>query len=298
MSGINRLDLKQLRIFKLLLEERNLSRVADRIGLTQQAISEQLRKLRHTFDDELFVRSSNGVTPTQLAYELESKINNIIDDVEDLFTDDKFNPEKLEGIINISSTDYALITVLPSFLSKLRKVAPRLKVIIRDFESADLVRLLSSGEIDLLLTFPEFIPDSLNSQLLFEEHHICVAGANSSYLKKVYSIKEVSRLPQIIISPSRPNLKGSHDSWFGERGLKRNIVMSIPSFSAAPKIIKETNSIAFLPSRLLPNSDIAPIQLKEQLPSFKVIAAWHKRLDKSPMHKWVLTLLNESIDVD
>ena len=298
MSGINRLDLKQLRIFKLLLEERNLSRVADRIGLTQQAISEQLRKLRHTFDDELFVRSSNGVTPTQLAYELESKINNIIDDVEDLFTDDKFNPEKLEGIINISSTDYALITVLPSFLSKLRKVAPRLKVIIRDFESADLVRLLSSGEIDLLLTFPEFIPDSLNSQLLFEEHHICVAGENSSYLKKVYSIKEVSRLPQIIISPSRPNLKGSHDSWFGERGLKRNIVMSIPSFSAAPKIIKETNSIAFLPSRLLPNSDIAPIQLKEQLPSFKVIAAWHKRLDKSPMHKWVLTLLNESIDVD
>ena len=298
MNGINRLELKQLRIFKLLLEERNLSRVAQKIGLTQQAISEHLRKLRHTFDDELFVRSSNGVIPTQLAYQLESKVNNIIDDVEGLFTDDKFNPEKLEGIINISSTDYALITVLPKFLSKIRKKAPNLKVIIRDFESADLVRLMSSGEIDLLLTFPEFIPDSLNSQLLFEEHHICVAGANSSYLKKVYSINEVSSLPQIIISPSRPNLKGSHDSWFAERGLKRNIVMSIPSFSAAPQIIKETNSIAFLPSRLLPNSDIAPIQLKEQLPSFKVIAAWHKRLDKCPMHKWVLTLLNESIEVD
>lgn len=293
MIGIKRLDLKQLRVLKLLMEERNLSKVAQKMGLTQQAISEQLRKLRYTFDDELFVRSNNGVIPTPFSYQIEPKINHIIDNMEDLFTEEKFDPATIKGTFNISTTDYALITVLPIFLSKLRKQAPFLKVIIRDFESTDLIRLMSSGEIDLLLTFPEFIPETLNTQLLFEDHHVCVAGRNSCHLKREYSIKEVSELPQIIISPSRPNLKGSHDIWFAEKGLKRNIIMSVSSFSVAPKIIKETDSIAFLPSRLLPHPDIKPINLKTQLPSFKVIAAWHKRLEKSPINNWILALLNE-----
>jgi DNA-binding transcriptional LysR family regulator len=293
MTGISKLDLKQLRVLKLLMEERNLSQVAQKMGLTQQAISEQLRKLRDIFGDELFIRSSNGVIPTQFIYQIEPKINNILNNIEELFTEEKFDPATIKGTLNISTTDYALITVLPKFLAKLRKQAPFLKVIIMDFESTDLIRLMSSGEIDLLLTFPEFIPETLNTQFLFEDHHVCVAGKNSNYLKRVYSIKEVSELPQIIISPSRPNLKGSHDVWFAEKGLKRNIVMSVSSFSVAPKIIKETDSIAFLPSRLLPHPDVKPIKLKTQLPGFNAIAAWHKRLDKSPINKWILSLLNE-----
>ena len=115
---------------------------------------------------------------------------------------------------------------------------------------------------------------------------------HSIYGDKKYSLKEIAQLPQIIISPSRPNLKGSHDSWFAKKGLKRNILMSVPSFSAAATIIEATNTIAFLPAKLLPESRLVPIEIAENPPKFDVIVAWHPRSTNNPLHQWLLILLD------
>ena len=111
MSGINRLDIKQLRVLQLLLQERNLSKVANLMGLTQQAISEQLKKLRNTFDDEMFIRTNSGVIPTQVAEKMAHKVNQILSDIDNLISGEQFNPSILSGVLQISSSDYALITV-------------------------------------------------------------------------------------------------------------------------------------------------------------------------------------------
>mgnify|MGYP002700340982 FL=1 len=292
MSGINRLDIKQLRVLQLLLQERNLSKVANLMGLTQQAISEQLKKLRNTFDDEMFIRTNSGVIPTQVAEKMAHKVNQILSDIDNLISGEQFNPSILSGVLQISSSDYALITVLPMLLKQVNELAPNLKVIIRDFESDNLDKLMVTGELDLVFTFPEFIPEHYPNKRLFEERHICVTGKKSIYRDKKYSLKEVAQLPQIIISPSRPNLKGSHDSWFAKKGLKRNILMSVPSFSAAASIIAATNTIAFLPARLLPESKLVTIEIAESPPKFDVIVAWHPRSTNNPLHQWLLSLLN------
>ncbi|WP_444895181.1 LysR substrate-binding domain-containing protein [Microbulbifer sp. SSSA005] len=116
-----------------------------------------------------------------------------------------------------------------------------------------------AGEIDLALPFPDLIPDDLPYKLLFEEQYVCIAGKKSSLNGQLLTLADVAELPQLIISPSRANLKGSHDGWFAMLGLKRNIVMSILSFSAAPDIIVVTDTIALYPSRLLPNKKIFPL---------------------------------------
>lgn len=291
MSEINKIDIKQLRIIQGLLQERNLSRVAAQMGLTQQAISEQLRKLRIIFNDHLFVRSSNGVVPTSLAEEMEDKINTILNEVEGLFSDKNFSAEKLSGTFIISATDYAVKAVLPSLTSAIRSAAPNLKLIIRDFESDNLYNLLASSEIDLALTFSAFVPDKCHSLLLFREQHICVASRHSPLIAQPLQLSDIASQPQLIVSPSRANLKGSHDSWFAQQGLKRNIVMSVPSFAAAADIVEQSDTIAFLPSRLLPNEKVAPLQLDITPPSFEVIAAWHSRSNHSPVHKWIIGLL-------
>ena len=293
MSGINRLDLKQLRVLQALLQERNLSRVASKMGLTQQAISEQLRKLREVFDDRLFIRCSSGVVPTPLAESLGEKVNRILEDVEGLLAPEQFDPAKLKGIFVISATDYAVKVVLPPLLARVRTLAPELKLIICDFESDNLNQLMVSGELDLALTFPAFVPDSYPSLLLFQEHHVLVAGRNSPLAGKPLTLAEVAPMPQLVISPSRPNLRGSADDWFAAQGLKRNIVMSAPSFSAAPDIIEAAGTIAFLPSRLLPNDRVIPLDLKATPPCFDIIAAWHNRSTHSPIHRWILDLLKE-----
>lgn len=261
------------------------------MGLTQQAISEQLRKLRNTFDDEMFIRTSNGVTPTHVALKMEHKVNNILSDIDNLISGDQFNPAELSGILQISASDYALVTILPMLLKQVNQQAPNLKIIIRDFESDNLHQLMVTGELDLVFTFPEFIPQDYPHVRLFEEHHVCVTGINSIYRDKKYSLKEIAQLPQIVISPSRPNLKGSHDAWFATKDLKRNILMSVPSFSSASTIIEATNTIAFLPSRLLPDPKLVAIEIEENPPSFDVIVAWHKRSQNNPLHQWLLSIL-------
>lgn len=292
MSGINRLDIKQLRVLQLLLQERNVSRVANIMGLTQQAVSEQLRKLRSTFNDQLFIRTSNGVVPTSVAESMEQRINQVVQDIEALFPESSFDPSNVEGVFHISASDYALITVLPKLLDAINTAAPNLKIIVREFESDALNQLMLTGEVDLAISFPDFIPDSCATEFLFHEQHICVVSKNSPLAGQKLTIDALSSHPQLIISPSRANLKGSHDEWFANKGLNRNIVMSIPSFSAAPNILEESNLACFLPSRLLPDNRLAQVHLDELPPCFDIVAAWHKRSSNSPIVKWVVELLH------
>ena len=290
MNGLNHVDLKQ-RVLENLLQERNLSRVASKMNLTQQAISEHLRKLRSLFDDRLFIRQGNTMVPTPLAIELGENVSHILLDIEKLLEPSTFNPLRYHGVFTISATDYAIQSILPQFLHALRKEAPNLKIIIRDFESNNVCHLFSSGELDLALTFPEFAPDSLMTSTLFIEQHILIAGINSPLRNRMLSIDEIAELPQLIISPSRANLKGSHDDWFAEKGLKRNIVMSLPSFSAAPDIIFATDLVAFYPSWLLPNTKVEPLVTDFCPPKFEVVAAWHPRTNNSSIHQWVIEKL-------
>jgi len=293
MSGINRLDIKQLRVLQLLLQERNLSKVANIMGLTQQAISEQLKKLRSTFNDEMFIRTNNGVIPTRIAESMEHKVNDIISDINKLIEGESFTPSELAGVLKISTSDYALVTVIPKFLKRINAQAPNLKIIIRDFESDNLHQLMVTGELDLVFTFPEFIPDNYPHMLLFEDYHVCVTGKNSNFKGKKYNLSEIAKMPQVIVSPSRPNLKGSHDSWFEKKGFKRNIIMSVPSFSSAAGILEATNTIGFLPFRLLPDARVVPIEIAENTPKFDVIVGWHQRSNNNPLHNWLLDVLKD-----
>ena len=108
---------------------------------------------------------------------------------------------------------------------------------------------------------------------------------------KKYQLSEIAAMPQVIVSPSRPNLKGSHDDWFAEKGYQRNIVMSVPSFLSASNIIQSTNTICFLPSRLLPDPKIVPLEISENTHSFDVIVAWHPRSNNNPLHQWILSIV-------
>lgn len=291
MNGNHNINLKQLRVLDNLLKETNLSRVADKMGLTQQAVSEHLRKLRALFNDRLFIRQGNTMVATPKAIEIGSKISQILLRIDGLFEMSEFDPIHYQGEFTISATDYAIQCILPQLLHTVRQESPGLKIIIRDFETRNISQLFTSGELDLALTFPEFCPESLYSTTLFKDQHILIAGAHSAFKNRTLSLEEVAQQPQLVISPSIANLKGSHDSWFATQGLTRNIVMSVPSFSSAPDILYTTDLLAFYPSQLLPNNKIIPVAVEVCPPPFDVIAAWHPRTNHSPVHRWILEKL-------
>jgi len=291
MNGINRLDIKQLRVLSALLAQNNLSQVARKMGLTQQAISEQLRKLRDIFDDRLFIRQGNSMVPTPKAQNMREPINNILKQLETLLEPEVFSPRTYKGVLTISATDYATQALLPQLFNITRREAPDLKLIVRDFESDNVNQLILADELDLLISFPEFIPNNLAYVTLLEEQHLCITGLHTTFPIEPLRLSKIAAHPQLIVSPSRPNLRGSHDQWFADKGLIRNIVMSVPSFSAVPNILHTTDMIAFYPSRLLPNDKVKELAVSALPPPFNVIAAWHPRTSNSPIHRWLIKQL-------
>lgn len=291
MSKLDRLDIKQLRIFQALIREKNASKAASQLGLTQQAVSEQLKKLRDVFDDRLFLRKTNGFIPTPFAEQIAIEIDKVLNDFKALLSPKVFDPKTVSGTFIIAATDYAQQVVLPALISKLRKQSPNLKLIVRDFEIDKLHELMESGKVNLAIAFPDYIPDTYPIVKLFEEHHVCVASPNSSISQTSPSLAEVASYPSIIASPSRPNFKGSIDDWFKQFGLKRNIVVSAPCFSIVPMYLETTDSIAFLPSRAIEGLDLTKIQLEHVPEPFDVIAAWHPRYNEDALQKWVISKL-------
>ena len=103
MSDISRVDLKQLRVFKILLKERSVTRAASQMGMTQQAVSAQLSKLRDAFQDRLFIRSGQGVIPTPLAEQLEPRVNAVFESIDRLMAPDDFHFHYNHNFANFSS---------------------------------------------------------------------------------------------------------------------------------------------------------------------------------------------------
>ncbi|MBU2869488.1 LysR family transcriptional regulator [Colwellia sp. E2M01] len=291
MSKIDRLDLKQLRVFQALIREQNASKAANQLGLTQQAVSEHLKKLRDVFDDRLFLRKTNGFVPTPMAESLSIGVDKLLNDFTALLSPTSFDPKTITGTFVIAATDYAQQIVLPSLISILRVQAPMLRLIIRDFELDKINELMESGKVNLAIAFPDYIPDNYPVVKLFEEHHVCVASPNASIAHKNPSLAEIANYPSIIASPSRPNFKGSINDWFKTFGLKRNIVVSAPCFSIVPMYLETTDSIAFLPARAIIGLDLIEIKLEFYPDKFDVIAAWHPRYNEDALQKWVISLL-------
>ena len=291
MSKIDRLDIKQLRVFQALIREQNASKAANELGLTQQAVSEHLKKLRDVFDDRLFLRKTNGFVATPFAEALSIDVDKLLNDFQALLSPTTFDPKTVSGTFVITATDYAQQVVLPTLISTLRKQAPNLKLIVRDFEIDKLHELMERGKVNLAIAFPDYIPDSYPIVKLFEEHHVCVTSPNSSISKTNPSLADVASYPSIIASPSRPNFKGSIDDWFKQFGLKRNIVVSAPCFSIVPMYLETTDSIAFLPSRAIKGLDLVEIALEQSPDKFDVIAAWHPRYSDDALQRWVISML-------
>ncbi|MDR9753365.1 LysR family transcriptional regulator [Pseudomonas sp. SZMC_28357] len=293
MNRVARLGIKQLRIFSALLKEKNLSVVADQMGLTQQAVSANVATLREVFGDPLFVRTGRGVTSTSLAQELAGEVNEILCALDRLIDRAPFDPAQAFAQVNICGADYAHYVALAPRLSDIREQAPHLKLILSELQIDSLAGKMASGEIDIAISLPEYVPANFPRRTLFHEHYVCVAQEASELCHGVVSLDALARQPHVVVSPARANLQGSADGWFEQRGLQRNIILSVPHFLLVGQMVKATGAVAFIPSRLLPYPGLKIVQLEENVspPGYELIVAWHPHSASSPLINWIVNML-------
>ncbi len=130
MKSLQTLDLNLLKAFSVLMDERNVSKAAEHLAITQPAMSGVLARLRDSFDDPLFVRIQRGVVPTNRALELAPQVKKVLNEVEQLLQPLQFDPTTAELTVRIACTDYAMRAVIVPFLRLLKIQAPKIKVAV------------------------------------------------------------------------------------------------------------------------------------------------------------------------
>ncbi len=294
MRDIKTVDLNLLKALDALLDERNVTRAAARLSLTQPAMSGMLTRLRESFNDPLFVRSRRGIIPTQRALELAIPVKQVLSDITALLMPAIFDPSTAQMTLSIAATDYALQTIAVPFLLELKKRAPKIRVALLPIENHHLHDQLERGEIDLALLTPLNSPPDLHARRLYDEEYVCVMRCDHPAAQEPLTLDIFCTLEHALFSYTGGGFTGVTDEALVRIGRQRQVMLSVKSFLVMAHVIRASDMIAVVPKRLVDDLDglvIKPTPLP--VTGFTKIAAWHERTHQDPAHRWIRELLFE-----
>lgn len=293
-KDIRTLDLNLLKALDALLDEGSVTRAAQRLSLTQPAVSGMLIRLRDYFGDPLFVRTSHGMVPTLRANELSMPVKQILTDIAILLKPLQFDPMTAELTYTIVATDYALKAVVVPLMAALKQRAPHIKIAVRPVDNERMYQQLSRGEVDLALITPQTTPEDLHGRALYEEDYVCVARIHHPLAaSSEMTLEQFCKQEHILVS-SEGHFTGVTDEALAKLSLTRRVGMSVNSFQVIPDILRVTDMIAVVPHRMvLTNNDLIILPLPLKVPGFTKSMAWHERTHRHPSHQWVRALCLE-----
>ncbi len=288
IRDINALDVSLLTALEALLEERNVTRAAARLGVTQQGLSGRLARLRGVFGDPLFVRDGAGVAPTPTAEALRPLAGAALMNLRALVERGPFAPELFDGVVTLATSDYAAALVLPRLMPKLRSSAPSLRLAVRALQSASLRADMRDGRIDLAVTTPAFAPEGLRAKRLFGERYVGAARVGHAIFEKPIDVARFCAFAHLLISPDRGDFHGATDVALAAIDARRVIALVVPTFSAAPAILAGCDLIAVLPERMTIGLEATISSFPTPVPveGFDLVAYWPERLHLDPAHRW------------
>ncbi|MCP3710929.1 LysR family transcriptional regulator [Paraburkholderia sp. CNPSo 3274] len=291
------LDLNLLRALDALLDERNVTRAAQRLSLTQPAVSAMLTRLRESFGDPLFVRSQRGIVPTERALQLAAPLKQVLSEIEQMLQPQAFAPDEAEMTLTLASTDYALRAVVVPYLARLRETAPGVRAVIVPVQHERLQAQLESGDVDLALITPETTPADLHARRLFDERYVCVMRADHPAAARPLTLERFCALDHALVSYAGGSLSGVTDEALARVGRARRVTVSVNSFLVLPDILLTSDLIAVVPSRLVKDAQgLAVVEPPLAIPGFTKTLAWHERTHRSPGHQWARALLFETCE--
>ena len=306
--NINRIDLNLLVYLDALLRERNVTQAANQLNLSQPAMSNGLRRLRDLFDDPLLVRTSEGMTPTERALELEPVVREVLSTIDRAVQPlSDFEPKEAQRVFRIMASDYAESTLLPTVLGQLRTLAPGLTLDIMtpsDVSFKDVER----GKVDMVINRFDSMPQSFHQIHLWDDSFSCVLSPENPVLKD-FTLDNYLKANHVWVSktgmgvgvgvnPDDVQRLGWVDAALNKLGKKRQIRVFTRHYQAAMTMAEQNDLIVTLPTRAAqlkannprvvirePPMDIPPLELK---------MAWSPLLQHNPANRWLRKLIADS----
>lgn len=287
-------DFRLLAIIKELHQTRSVSQVAERLELTQSAISMSLAKLRRYFDDPLFVRTSQGMQPTPRAIQ----IIGILAQAENLLLtafDQSvlFCPQTSARVFRIQSTDAAQVTLAPKLMCHLREAAPSIRISLERI-GPDTPRLLESGELDLAIGFLPPMGAGFCHQRLFNERFVCAARSGHPRIGETLTLEEFEAENHLSITTLGTG-HGVVERILDLKKVHRRVALEIPSFLGIASIMEVNDYLVILPEQvaqhLTPSGAIKVFPLPFDMPSYPVMQHWHERYSQDACSRWLRNVM-------
>jgi len=294
-----RYDLNLLPIFVALMEERSVTRAAERMGMTQPALSNALSRLRLMLQDQLFVRERYGIQPTPIALELSPLIAEALAQLDDaVLGQQAFDPAQAERLFTIAPNGYVEFVLVPAIVARLEKVAPGIKLRLTPFGN-DLVETgVVSGTTALVLGRIVDPPDNLVVQHLMDEGLACAVRTDHPGVGDVMTREQFETMKHVNIVPPGRMRAGLFQA-LAQQQLKRDVAISVTNFFAVAEMVAVTDYCATLPSlicrRLMHDPRLKILPAPVDLGSFPVEMAWHVRYRHDPAHRWLRALIGAVI---
>ncbi|WP_081077108.1 LysR family transcriptional regulator [Burkholderia pseudomultivorans] len=298
---IRDLDLNLLVVFDALLRERSVTRAAQDVGLTQGAMSHALNRLRAFFDDPLFVKTPDGMTPTPKGEQLGATISGIVAAIrQNVVAEARFDPLTAQRTFVLCMTDMGELVFLPPLIRRLRELAPHCTMRSVQVPLEQIEGMLASGEADLALGSIHAAPEGLFQQQLFMHSFVTLVSVRNRRVGKTLTRAQFETMPQIVVSLTG-RASAAYDNAFDAYGVKRNIYLTTPHFLVVPHLIDaHPELIATVPLELgtvfskLGTVRIVPPPVP--LPPFALRQHWHSRFNADPANVWLRHLIKETFE--
>lgn len=299
IQRLRRFDLNLLLVFDALMQERNVTRAARRVFLSQPAMSNALKRLREMLDDPLLVRTAEGMQPTPRALALEAPIRQILRQLDQrLRTVPAFEPGDSERRFVIAMTDYGESLVLPALSAALGRQAPNCSIEAFMLAAELPEQRLEHGDLDLVIGVDGYftVPSRLRSRPWLEDRLICLVRAGHPAARAGrLSLARYLAFRHVYPSPlgQRSNIV---DDWLQQQGRQRSIAVAARSYWAAACITAGTDYVLSIPeriaTRLVQALPLVMLEPPKGFPRFRLTLVWHPLYEEDGALKWLLALLD------
>ncbi|RRJ84712.1 LysR family transcriptional regulator [Aestuariirhabdus litorea] len=291
--NLSDIDLNLFVVFEAIYNEGNLTRAGQVVGITQPAVSNALSRLRDTFDDQLFIRSSQGMVPTPLAQNIIGAIRQSLQLMRNSVQHgNEFVPAKADKLFRFSMGDLTEALFLPAMFSGLAKVAPRVRIESFQVRRREASKELASGRLDFVIDANLPLDEQLHHVQLYEERYVCVLRKDHPLSVESITPEQYLALDHIQVSSRRSGL-GYVDLALGKLGLQRRIALRANYNLMASRVVKKTDMALTIPYSLVANDpDLRVLELPfKGVDPLQCHLYWHDNSEHDASSIWMRSFL-------
>lgn len=295
MVNLRKYDLNLLVVLDALLDEGNVTRAGKRIHLSQSATSAALERLRAMFGDPLLVRVEGGMELTLFAQELRAPLKHLLVSISDTVKrPGGFDPATSTASFRVGMTDYLGLILLPQLHARLAAEAPQIKLDVIPVSQDRLIAMIERDQVDVAVAVsPAARPHVLHKTLL-QETFSFVCHCDHPAASLPLDLETLLRFPHVNVV-AHGDAASSADLVFSRLGVVRNVRVSMPYFAAALALLKESDLVAILPSRVARSQaaihNLSVREMPVEIPGYSLTLCWHLRTDNHPAHAWFRQIL-------